>query len=154
MFNFLGNLFKYVAPAVSIASAFTSAFAKTSQGRGDKEAYDFKATVNRQQADRERQVSQIESRNFKRDNDALAARRRAEFGATGVQQSTGSPLLATEDFLTEMELQEQIIRFGGNVRAERLEQQGNLNAVAGRAAQRRGYASAGSSLLTGLSSFG
>lgn len=131
-----------IAAGVAAASALQ-------QGKSAKAQADFQAKVNDQQALRERQISSEEERDFRRVQSSNYAERRAAMGASGIEQGVGSSLLASEDFAAEAELQARRIRAGGETKATRLEQQALLDRMAGKAAQRAGYARAGSSLLSG-----
>ena len=75
------------------------------------------------------------------------ARRRALLGVSGVDPSRGSPLLVSEDFAAEAELQALRIRSGGALSATRLEQQAGLIATSGRQARRAGFVRGGALLL-------
>ena len=135
-----------IGTAVSVISSI-------SEGRAASDQADFQAATTRQQAVREREIAGDEEDDFRRQQRRVLAQRRAEGGASGVDRSTGSPLLATEDFIGETELQAQRIRAGGNASAQRLNQQADLTSAAGSSAKTRGFARAGSSLLTGFSKF-
>lgn len=121
-----------------------------SGGRAAGAQADFQARVNEQQAVRERQISREEEKDFRRVQSSNFAERRAAMGASGVDLSSGSPLLASSDFAVEVELQAQRIRSGGDIRATRLEQQAALTRAAGQAAQRQGILRGGASLLSGV----
>lgn len=66
-----------------------------------------------------------------------------------VDPSSGSPLLVSEDFAGEAELQALRIRTGGEVTATRAEQQATLQRFQGRAAQRSGFIRGGALLISG-----
>ena len=135
-----------IAAGVSAASA-------VAQGQAAKKQSKFQSKVMEQQATRDRQVAEAQERDFRKQQSALQARRRAELGGSGVRGDTGTALLAEEDFLAEAELQAQRIRQGGEVSATRLEQQADMTRAAGKSAQTRGFMRAGSSLLTGAAQF-
>lgn len=118
---------------------------------------EFQAQVSDQQAAREREVAAASAGDFARTQSATAASARAAMGASGVRGDTGTPPLAFGDFAAETELQRLRILSGGEVSAQRLEQQAGLQRFeaaglrkAGRNAQRKGMFRAGASLLTGL----
>lgn len=121
-----------------------------SQGSAAKKQAGFQAGITEEQAFRERQITKAEEEDFRKRQSRVFAERRAAFGASGVDPSTGSPLLAVGDFAAETELQALRIRQGGQTRASRLEQQAALTRQAGEAAERRGFFRAGASLLTGF----
>ena len=135
--------------AILAVSAVVGAASSISQGRAARKESKARAAINEQQAQREREVAAASERDFRDRQSRFQAERRAALGASGVQQGTGSPLLAAEDFADEVELQALRIREGGDIRATRLEQQADLTRRAGRNAETRGRFRAGSSLLSG-----
>lgn len=135
--------------AALLTAAALSAAGSISQGRAGKKQAQFEAGIGEQQAGREREIAIAEEGDFRKRQSAVLAERRAAMGGSGVQTGTGTPLLAFEDFATEVELQARRIRAGGETRATRLEQEASLRRVAGRNAQTQGYFRAGSSLLSG-----
>lgn len=118
------------------------------------------AEVLRQQAERERVVAAEQEGDFRAQQSRAAASVRAAAGARGIDISTGSPLLAAQDFARQTTRQALRIREGGAIQAHRLEQQGFLleqNAAfqgpllraRGDDAFRAGLFGAGTSLLSG-----
>ena len=132
-----------------IAGAAVSAIGAIQQGQAANQQAKLQAGVMRQQARGERRQSALSEAEFRRDQSRVLAGRRAALGAAGVQQATGSPLLVSEDFAGEVELQALRIREGGEVRATRLQQQAQLGRLAGRQAQTGGFLRGGSLLLSG-----
>ena len=122
-------------------------------GIDSKNKASFQAADQSQQADREREIAGIQEDDFRRDQSRIAAGSRAAGGQSGVDQSTGSALLAMSDFEAETELNALRIRAGGQTQGQRLDEQAVLTASAGKSAQRRGFIRAGSSLLSGASTF-
>ena len=114
----------------------------------DKQA-SFEAADQRQQGAREKQIAEDQEEDFRRQQSRVAAASRAAGGQSGVDQSTGSPLLAMSDFEAETELNALRIRTGGETQSQRLNEQAVLTAAAGKSAKNRGFIRAGSSLLSG-----
>jgi len=140
--------FTAVSTGVGIAGAIQ-------EGQNASKQASFQAEVQRQQAMRERQQAAADASDAQRNSSALLARRRAMLGGAGVEGGAGSPLLASEDFAGEAELQAQRIRSGGEARATRLEQSATLQGFAGRNAKTSGFIRGGSLLLSGAGkSFG
>ena len=104
----------------------------------------------RQQADRERLQAKSDEEDFRRNQSRALAAGRAGQGASGIDPSTGSPLLVAADFASEVELSALRIRSGGEVRATRAEQQAGLVRQQGRAAGRAGFTRGGALLLSGI----
>lgn len=132
-----------------VAVAAVGAFAAVQQGKAAEKSAKFQASIQEQQAAREREASAQSERDFRREQKFFMARRKAALGARGVVPTTGSPLLGTADFEREAELQALRIREGGEIRGTRLEQQAQLNRMAGSNARTAANFRAGSSLLTG-----
>ena len=109
----------------------------------------MQAAILGQQAEQEKRAAAASEADFRSTQSRLMAQRRAALGASGVQQAAGSPLLVSEDFAGEVELQALRIREGGEIRATRLQQQAGLQRFAGQQAQTGGFLRAGSLLLTG-----
>lgn len=138
-----------IATGAAIAGTAVQAVGAISQARVSKKQASAQAAVQEQQATRERAQAKSDEADFRRRQALAAGTRRAGLGASGARQGVGSPLLAEEDFASEIELQALRIRSGGDVRATRLEQQAGLTRSSGRAAQTAGFFRAGSSLLSG-----
>ncbi len=139
----------FSATTLLIAGAGLSAFSAISQGQAASSEAKFRASVSQQQAAREREVAAAEERDFRRRQSQAFAQGIADLGGSGIDIQTGTPLLTSEDFAAETELQALRIRSGGETRALRAEQEAQLLRRAGRAAKRRGFLRAGASLLTG-----
>jgi len=137
-----------------IASAFAvSAFGALAQGFAAKQTADFQAGILRQRAARDRLQAASDEEDFRRKQSRAFAARRAALGASGVEPSEGSPLLVSEDFAGEAELQALRIRTGGEVTSTRLEQKAALERFTGRAARTAGFIRGGSLLVTGAGKF-
>lgn len=134
---------------VAAAAAVLGAASSVQQGQAASKQAKFTAAAQTQQAERERQIAASNERDFRRQQSRLMATRRAALGASGVESSTGSPLLATEDFAAESELQALKIRSGGETNATRLEQSAQLQRMKGSAASTGGFLRAGSLLVAG-----
>lgn len=139
---------------ILLISAGVAAFGSLQQAEAVSDQAKFSASVSLQQAQREREIAAAEEADFRSAQSREMGSRRARMGARGVEQATGSNLLATGDFAAEVELQALRIRAGGDTRAQRLEQEAKLTRKAGRAARQRGLFRAGASLLTGFAEAG
>lgn len=139
------------AATSALIAAGLAATSSISQGQAAKQQAKFQSAVQDQQAARERQISASSEDDFRRQQFALLAERRAAMGKSGVEGNTGTPLLAASDFAAETELQARRIRAGGETQATRLEQQAGLTRRAGKNDQQQGFLRAGSSLLSGYS---
>lgn len=142
-----------ISTALALFSAIVGAAGAAQQGRDAKKQASAQEDAARAQAANEREIAAASERDFRRNQSAAFGELRAGRGTSGTESSTGSALLASEDFLNEVDLQAQRIRRGGEIRSTRLEQQADLYRMSGRAGQRAGYARAGASLLSGLSDY-
>lgn len=137
-----------MATVATIAGGAVSAVGAVQAGLSAANQADFQADVSQQQADREREASRQEAEDFRREQSRLQARRRAVMGGSGVQLATGSPLLASEDFASETELQAARLEAGGELRATRLDQEAELTRAGGRNARTGGFIRGGSLLVS------
>lgn len=110
---------------------------------------EYQADIAEEQAAQERIASRQEEEDTRREHARLFAKRRAALGGSGVQLAEGSPLLASEDFASESELQALRVRAGGEQRATRLEQQGELFKSSAKSSRTAGFIRGGSLLLSG-----
>lgn len=132
-----------------VAGAVLAAAGTAYTGVQQAQQADTQAGIMAQQARSERQAAAAAEADFRRQQSREMGRRRAMMGGTGVDPSSGSSLLATEDFAAEVELGALRIRHGGQVGATRLEQQAAMERARGRAEQTGGFIRSGSLLLSG-----
>lgn len=123
--------------ALLVGGLALSAASQAQQGRASESTLKKQAKIERQEA-------AIEEEKFRREQSRLAAARRAALGASGVRSGVGSPLLVSEDFASEAELQALRIRSGGKARSDLLKNQAA-------AAKTAGFARGGSGLVSGAS---
>lgn len=145
-----------IGTAVSVVGALRQGQAQQNQANYQAGLYEQQAAITDQQAQSERTAARQSEEDFRRENALLMGRRRAALGASGVDISTGSPLLTAEDFASEAELGALRIRAGGEATATRLQQQAGLQRseaglqrLSGANAVTSSYYRAGSSLLSG-----
>src|SRR3546814_552523 len=138
-----------IGAGAAALSGAVGAVGAISSGKAQANAAEYQAEVTQQQADQERIASRQDEEDFRRDQSRLLAQRRAAMGGSGVDMATGSPLLANEDFASEVELQARRIRAGGETRATRLGQQAGLYESQAGSAKTAGFKRGGSLLLQG-----
>lgn len=136
---------------LALFSAIVGAASSVKQGQDAKKQGAAEAGIARDQAANAREVAAATERDFRRSQSAALGELLAARGTSGTESGTGSSLIAGQDFQTEIEIQAQRIRKGGQTQSTRLEQQADLYNKAGRSAQQRGYTRAGASLLSGAS---
>lgn len=134
----------------TIGGAAISAVGAIRQGNAARAQSDLQSQVLQQQATSERGQAAANEEDFRRNQSRVLAARRAALGASGIDQSTGSPLLVAEDFAGETELQALRVRTGGEIRATRAEQQAQLQRFTGKQAQTAGFIRGGSLLVGGI----
>lgn len=139
-----------IATGATVVGTALSVVGAIQQGQATQAQADLQGQVLQQQATSQRQQAKADESDFRARQSRLLAQRRAAAGASGVDPSTGSPLLVSEDFASEVELSALRIRGGGEVRATRLEQQASLERFRGRQARSAGFVRGGSLLLTGV----
>jgi len=137
-----GQFFKTFATASQVAGSYSAGVAERSRAGVESRAKEI-------QAENVRAVSADQERDFRKKQSSELGKRRAAMGASGTEM-TGTPLLAFGDYAAETELQAQRIRESGNLRGSRLEQESDLNRLAGKSAMQRGLFRAGAALLTGV----
>ncbi len=139
-----------IATIATVGSAAISAVGAIQQGQAAKAQGDLQAQVLQQQAASKRQVAAANEEDFRSRQSRVLAARRAALGGSGTDPSSGSPLLVSQDFAGETELQALRIRTGGEVRATRAEQQAQLQRFQGRTARTAGFIRGGSLLVGGI----
>ncbi len=137
------------AAALSIGSGVFGALGALRQGAAARAAGKFQQKVMKQQAASERSAARAEAEDLRISGSRARASSLARLGASGVDVS-GSPLMVDEAFVRDVALQSARALHGGQVRGQRLEQQGKLARFAGNNARTASFFGAGSSLLSGL----
>lgn len=149
------------------AAAAVSAVGSIQAGRDQKRAYNYNAKVNERNAqvaeqDAEQLVlmEEVEIGRFRREFDNLQAATSQSFRFNGWMADTGTPLKVALANAQEADEEVAIRRYNAKVGKAELKEKGtqermsaNLNRMYGRAAMRAAYFKAGSSLLSGASSY-
>ena len=133
--------------ALSVAGGGLGAFGALQEGRATSRAAEFNARIADQQARQERQSAAAEARDYRRGENRKLASSTAARGASGVT-GAGSPLLVDEATVREIALGSSRLKYAGDVRAKRLEDEAELYRMRGKSARRAGYLNAGSSILS------
>ena len=128
------------------------AVGSVAEGSARSRAAKFNAKVQEQQAQREREIADLEATQFRREQRQLQARSRVGRAASGVRQS-GSALLVDDAITEEILFNEALIRAGGETRATALENSAMLSRLSARNSLTGGLIRAGGSLLSAGSSF-
>ena len=141
------HLAKY-AGAYMAASAVVGAGSTIYSAQERKKAADYAARLAEEAGEDTKALSAIEAARAEREGKRLKARQRAAYAKSGVKME-GSPLEVLADTQAELDLDQMIIKAGGQSRASAYEREGMFARRAGRSAETAGYISAGSSLLAG-----
>lgn len=144
---------------VSAAGAIQQGKAAQAQANYNAALQNQQAEIQRQQAQTATEQAAANEQAFRTQEERAMATRRAMLGGAGIETSTGSPLLTSQDFASEAELQALRIRNGGQVASTRLDQQAQLTDLAAAGTRAAGanaasssYFRAGASLLSGIGS--
>lgn len=141
-----------VMMALAIGGSVVGAAGDLQQGAAADKAAQFNADVAEQRARSEREAAAIEAQDFKREEMRKLAASRTARATTGVT-SAGSPLMVEESVVREIALGASRLRFGGEVRGTRLDQDAELSRMQGRSAKTASYFKAGSSILSSFGQF-
>ena len=139
-----------VAAAAMIGGFGLSALGAARQGEAMAEGQKFAAAVQRQQAEQARLQGLSDEAAYRSATSRKLASRRALLAASGVEPGEGSPLMVSEDFAGEAELNALKLRANAGISATRLKQQAVLSRFEGTNARRSGYGRAGALILSGL----
>src|SRR3990167_5141853 len=136
--------------AAMIGGFGLSALGAARQGEAMAEGQKFAAAVQRQQAAQARLQGPSDEAAYRSATSRKLASRRALLAASGVEPGEGSPLMVSEDFAGEAELNALKLRANAGISATRLKQQAVLSRFEGTNARRSGYGRAGALILSGL----
>lgn len=138
-----------VWPAIiALASALISAGAVVYSAQEQKKTAAYRAKLAEEAGEEVKVGTEIDVERHRREVKRLKAIQRAKYAKAGVKME-GSPLEVLADTQAQADLDEMIIRYGGQVRAGAYEREGMFARRAGEAALTSGYIGAGSSLLAG-----
>jgi hypothetical protein len=132
----------YASMAASAAAAGSAVSEGIAAGRRGK----HQAAVFKQQALAEQEASKAEEVEYRRQESRRRAQMRALYGGSGVQ-TLGTVPSVLEDAGTEAELQALRIRYGGDIRSQRLKGEAKVAEIEGKDAKGAAFARAGASLL-------
>lgn len=148
----MGLAIGIAAAVVAIASAAAAAYAQSQAGQTQAKVAQFGARQAENQALAARQAAAVKERQERERLNRVQATARARALASGVIATEGSPLLVMMENARQAELEAQLVRFGGEIQAQGLEQESKLRTFQGRAAKRAANIGAGTTLLSGIAS--
>ncbi len=141
-----------IALIAAAAAATVSAAGSLSAASAQSKAARFNAKVADQNAAAARKQAEADAARQQRLIDRQLAKRRTAFGASGTTLE-GSPLDLLEDVAAEGQLDVLGIRQQGLAQAREFNISASQSRARGRAARSQGFFQAGSTLLSGVSSF-
>ena len=150
--NFLG----VAGSALALAAVGTavSAVGAIRQGQAAQNEADFNSEIASRKATRETDNAKIRSRDFARTASATQSDNLAQSLGSGGGEFSGSAVDVTNDFEAEKELNIQRLLNQGEVSANNLQAESNLFKQAGKNAKSASQIKAGSTIISGISSFG
>ena len=141
----------YVAVAVAVIAAATSAYATYSAGENAKEVGEYNKKVADNAALDAAQRGSIEAADHRQKVRQMISRQNASFSAGGLDASTGTPLEIMTETAGMGELDALRIVNNAQRQGAGLKAQGELEMFKGNAAYRGGMLTAGGTLLGGAS---
>lgn len=143
-----------VGAVIALIGVAASTYAAYEQAETQEKYAKYNAKVAENQAAGERMRAGVAAEQQRELHRRVIANQRAQYGTSGVDVASGSPLLVIADSARQAELDAQIILAGGEGRAIGFQSQANLDRFQGRAAMKAGYVNAGSTLLSGAAGIG
>ena len=132
----------------------TSAKAQLDQGAAKQQIAQYNAQAQEQRAQQLEQEAEARAAIQGRANQRGLASIRGAYASAGVDVNQGTPLEVMSDAAAELELQKQMILYGGKVGAYNARVQGNIDLMMGNYAQQAAATGANATLLTGATRIG
>lgn len=143
-----------VGLVATVASTAMAAYSSYQQGRTQKEAYDYTARINEENARAVKEKTTLEEEQSRERTKRLIGHQRTLYAKAGVNLSSGSPLLTFAETAAEGEEESMAIRAGGNVAGNQELNQETLNRFYGNNAFTAGKIGAATTFLSGLGQAG
>lgn len=106
-----------LAATAAVASAGVGIYSAVSSASTQSDMAEAQAKALEEQAKSQEEAAAYEERQFRRKAALLLGKQHAIYGASGIDPSSGSPLLMELDTVRQAELEAQNIRRGGDVAA-------------------------------------
>lgn len=135
-----------VGTAVSTYAAYSSAEAQSSANK-------YQSKVARNNALASQYAAEAKARQERKRDKLILSRQRAVFGASGLDPGEGTPLLTMADSARQAELNALNIEWSGRLQSDNFSAESSLRRFEAGAVKEAGYLRAGSSLLSGVSSY-
>lgn len=138
------------ALALTAASAGIGAYGAYSSGQAQKDAANYNAAVQKNQAATAAQQAEFDAGQIRDRNRRLVATQRANFAANGVDPDSGSAVDVQHDSAKHGELQALMAIYTGQTSSNASLAQAKLDKSRGQYAEQAGWINAGSSVLGGV----
>lgn len=138
-----------IIPVLQAVGTVVSVISALSQGSAAKQAADYNARVNLQNAEIARADAAAQAVQADREMRLRLGTIRANQGASGGTADSGSALEVLGDVAAQSELEKQNILYRGELAARGYTNTASLDTYSGSVAQRAGYLRAGTELLAG-----
>lgn len=132
---------------LAIAGTVFSAVGSIQQGRAEQRAFEYNATVQRQNAEVEIAAAEARAERKRREMDKLSSTQRAIVGASGLTADSFQDVMAETIML--METDALNLEYGGLAAAQGLEAGARLDEAAGANSRLTGMWSGAANLITG-----
>ena len=142
-----------IGAAAAVAGTAVSAYAAYSAGQAQQQASKYNAKVAANQAEAARNAAAVRAQQAALQHRRVAASNVAAAGSSGVEVAAGSPLLVLADEAMQADLEQQRIRYGGELEASTQRANERLFRFQGQQARAAGGLRAGTTLLSGASAF-
>lgn len=120
-----------VSAGLAALSFGLNLFGQKKQNEANKEAGQYNAAINMQNAELARQQGLVQAENQARDAKRTVGSMVANYGASGVQTDVGSPLDVLADSARMATLDNLTIKYNAEMQARSYEQQAQLNLMGG-----------------------
>jgi hypothetical protein len=137
-----GTLVAAIGTAISAAGSISA-------GTAQQNAEKYNAEVDQNNAIQARQAAFSQEQASEQQTTSRLGQQKADYGASGVDVNTGSPVDVMTDTAAKGRLDALTLRYGGQVRAQADQEGASLALYQGASDATAGYIGAGTSLLTG-----
>lgn len=139
-----------IGTALAVVGTIASAKAQRDKGYAEQQAYNYNADVQEGEAEAVEEEAAYNEEIYREKVQNLLSTQRANYGASGVVMSVGSPLAVFADTAMKGEKDALMIRYGGSVEATSRRNEAQLSRLYGATARRAGRVGSVTTLLSGL----
>jgi hypothetical protein len=150
-----------IGAIASAGGAVYSGKQADAQGKAAERMMQYNAALQEREAKAIEQKARFDQRRQAERAQRIKGSLAAKLAASGARMDVGAPLMLMEEQAAELELENLLIGYEGQIGAQKAlsqaqldRMQGKIYAKKGRSAKTAGYIQAGTSLLTGFGSYG